>query len=164
MATIRALIDRDGAWPPDTRLRLMAGTENAASLAASTPAGGAAVAEIPAWASLFDHGGLGAGGLGEFPLGLDAEVLGLGLGELGFGELGLRDEVRAVLERRIHPADVCCLLPIGILALDAAGNASLVTETVAEIADPPQGARGLAAAATANPGELALSWTESEDL
>lgn len=145
--TIKAKVMRDVDWGLGVTLRLMIGSENAAGLASSTPAGGTQVAEIPAWPELAMLGGLGADGVGEPPLGDSLLPFGLGEGELGYGALGVNDAARAVLEHRYQPADPCSTLPVGVVAVDVYGNESLVQETTVTLTEPPAGIRGLAIAA-----------------
>ncbi len=148
MADLQIKIPRNPSWPVDTQLELRLGTEDASSLAASTPAGGVVVLTIPAW---------GPGGV------LKQEEIGLGGGELGEGGLGGPEYPRAVLRYTYLPSKASCRLPIGISAVDEAGNRSGVLEAVLEINDPPQGARRLVAAPGASPGQVGLTWQRSKD-
>jgi len=160
---ISARVHRDLDWLPTDQLRLKVGSEGAASLSASSPAGGTVVQEVDAWPRQL-RGGLGDGPLGEEPLGYSTVGYGLGVGGLGYGALGVNDAPRVELEHEHLPTDVTAVLPIGVTVIDEAGNESSVLETVVAINDPPKGARGLGAAGTGTPGEVALSWTESPDV
>lgn len=160
---ISALVQRDPDWQPSDRLRLKLGSENAASLAASTPAGGTVVEEVEAWPPQL-KGGLGSGPLGVDPLGSSSVGYGLGVGELGYGALGDNTAPRVLLDDEYFPTDVTGVLPVGVTVTDEAGNESAVMETVIGINDPPKGARDLAVAGTGTPGEAALTWTESPNV
>lgn len=110
------------------RARLYVGTENAGSLAASTPAGGEFVEDI---------------------------VIG--------------DRSSVTFEHRLTPDDPCAALPVGVALVDAAGNASLATEQIVTLADPPAGVNDLAVAIAddgggAIAGAADLAWTASPDV
>lgn len=162
MATIRIKLITLLSWQPGDVLRLYAGSENAASLAASTPAGGVLVAEVEPWPAGVARGGLGTGALGGAPLGYSSEGFGLGVGELGFGALGVNDVPRTTLEYEHLADDVCATLPVGVCIADAAGNESTKAEAVLQLSDPPQGARNLRVGSTGNIGEALLTWTPSK--
>ena len=169
MAVITATIPRDLDWLPDDTLELYVGTENAADLASSTPAGGTLVAEISPWPGGVGKGGLGAPGLalGEFILGNnpgDGRMLGEPGSVLGYGQLSIAMPAPAVIEYEYHATDKCATLPVGVSIVDAAGNRTTGPEDVVQLEDPPIGARSPAVAATANPGEVRLSWTASPDV
>ena len=70
----------------------------------------------------------------------------------------------AVITYEYYPTDKCATLPLGVSIVDAAGNRTTGPEDTVQLADPPIGARSPAVAATANPGEVRLSWTESPDV
>lgn len=164
MAHLTAKVPRRIAWSAQDVLELWIGSENAASLAASSPAGGSKVAEVLAWGDAFVRGGLGFDALGLNPLGHTSVGYGLGMGELGYGELGIHDAPRAVLTHEHRSADKCAVLPVGVKVRDACGNISTVFETTVQIHDPPQGARNLAIASTGTSLQARLSWDPSEDV
>ena len=89
---------------------------------------------------------------------------GLGEGELGYGSLGVNDVPRALIQASYNATDVADQLPVGVKVRDRAGNVSAVLETLAQLADVPKGARGLAITSTGNPGEARVSWTASPDV
>ncbi|MEM9415005.1 MAG: hypothetical protein AAGA29_05935 [Planctomycetota bacterium] len=125
MGLIRVSVTVEAAWTDQTELRLMVGTESAANLAASVPAGGtvAAVAEV---------------------------------GDTASGDV-------VVLEHEHRAADKCGTLPVGVVAVDAAGNVSAVTETTVQMADLPA-AVGRPDVSSAASGEITLTWTASPDV
>jgi len=134
MATLTVTATIPAAHTPDTVYRLLVGTENAASLAASTPAGG-------------------------------TRLIDLTLGELADGS----GTSAIVLEATYTPDGRCATLPVGVAAIDAAGNVSSVVETTVNLADPPRGVNDLAISAT-DPGSPAidgaadLTWSVSPDV
>lgn len=164
MAKLTAKVPRRIAWSAQDVLELWIGSENAASLAASSPAGGAKVAEAPAWGDAFVRGGLGFDALGMNPLGYTSVGFGLGVGELGYGELGIHDAPRAIITHNYRASDKCAVLPVGVKVRDACGNVSTVFETTVQIHDPPQGARNLAIASTGTPLQARLTWDASPDV
>lgn len=125
MAKISATVPVAGTWAADDRVQLRVGSEEAASLAASTPSGGVLQRERT---------------VGDLA-GEDADL---------------------VLQAELIPNDPSATVPIGVQVLDVEGNASTVLERFALLADPPDGPRDLAVAATATAGEAALSWTASD--
>ncbi len=145
MARITVRVPVRSTWSITDRLRLYLGTENAASLAASTPAGGTLAAEVPA-------------------RGDGAAVYGWGEGEWGEGGWGGSAFPRAVLVADYLSTDKCAQLPLGVRVIDAAGNESDVYEGAAQLADPPIGARDLTVEPTDDPLEALLSWTASPDV
>lgn len=163
MALIIARVPRKIAWSITDQLQLWLGTENAASLAASTPTGGRLAAQVPAWGEGDAHGGFGSEGFGEGGFG-GGGTYGFGDGEFGYGEFGIHDAPRAVLEAQHQSVDKCATLPVGVIVVDACGNASVLFETIAQIHDPPIGARDLTVTPTENTLEALLTWTESPDV
>jgi len=164
MATLRLTIPSDPDWLPGDQVVLMVGSENAADLAASTPAGGDESLTV----SVPEHhaaGNLGGGRLGAGLLGAAEGAYGLGGGELGGGLLGVSALPRLTFERRYQPADKSASLPVGVGLRDAAGNQSAVIETQAALADPPAppgvGAITVTAAGT---GAAVLAWPASSDV
>ena len=164
MALLAIAIPRSTAWPRDARLRLYAGTENAADLAGSTPAGGTLVVDQPAFAADEELGGFGEGGFGDGLFGDAGPGWGFGDGALGDGLFGDNDLPPARLSYRHIPTLRECSLPVGAKVLDADGNESAVVETLAAIADPPRNPRDVVASATVNAGEVKLDWTPSPDV
>jgi hypothetical protein len=164
MARITLKTPRKIEWLAADTIDLMIGSEGAADLASSSPAGGTAVASVAAWDNAEQRGGLGFDPLGEAPLGYTSFGFGLGEGELGYGALGLNDAPRVVIEADYYPADKCAALPVGLVIRDTQGNRSDAVETIAQLADPPRGIRNLVASATANPNEVQLAFTESPDI
>lgn len=164
MSDFTVRVPRDFDWLPSDQVELLLGSENAADLATSTPAGGTVVADISPWQDGIERGGLGADPLGEAPLGFSSIGYGLGEGELGFGALGINDAPRLIIEHTYRPTDKCASIPVGVQIRDKPGNVQSGPETTATLADPPKGARGLATAATASPREVQLTWTESSDV
>jgi hypothetical protein len=164
MALIRVKVQRLSTWSPTDRLRLYIGTENAASLAASTPAGGTMVMDVPA----FDGpSGSEKGGLGFEQLDQAIDVEGapaVDAGELDREELDVLALPRKVIEYRYFPGNRSATLPIGVKRADAAGNESAVVETVVQLADTPRAPRNVVAHATVNAGEVRLTWTQSPDV
>lgn len=70
----------------------------------------------------------------------------------------------AQLQAHYPPTDKCATLPVGVRVRDAEGNVSDVEETLVQLADRPRGVRNVTIAATDNPLEVALTWTESPDV
>ena len=164
MARLAVKIPRRLAWAASDVLEVHIGSENAASLAASTPSGGSKVAELPAWGDEFVRGGFGGGGFGGGSFGFASGGYGFGMGEFGYGEFGLHDAPRAVIEFDYSSSDKCATLPVGVKVRDACGNVSDVFETVVQLHDPPRGARNLQVAATASPLQARLTWDKSPDV
>lgn len=164
MAKITTRIPRDLDWRADDALELYVGDENVADLASGDPAGGVLVVSQSPWPENAERGGLGFGALGDDPLGYSTIGYGLGEGELGYGALGIDEAPRVLIEHVVHPVDKCADLPVGVLITDLHGNDSALVETVAQISDPPRGARGLTVASTETPGEVSISFTESPDV
>lgn len=160
MAELSAKVNRDLDWTEQDKLRLRIGSENAASLAASTPAGGTVVDEQQAWEGGM-RGGFGADPFGQAPFGFSQVGYGFGEGEFGCGAFGINDAPRVQLSHRYRPDDVCAVLPIGVDVVDEYQNASSIVETRVGLNDSPDGIRDLAIAATATPLEARLSWTQS---
>jgi hypothetical protein len=164
MALIRVKVQRLSTWSPTDRLRLYVGTEGAASLAASTPAGGTLVSDVPA----FDApGGAEKGGLGFEALDEAIDVEGspaIDDGELDYEELDVMALPRKTLEYRYLPTNRSATLPIGVKRADSSGNESAVVETVIQLADKPRPTRNVVAHATVNAGEVRLTWTQSPDV
>lgn len=152
MANLSARVLSDKDWAADDALRLLVGTEDAADLAGSTPSGGTAVQEQPAWPG--DGATRSASGGGY----------GWGEGEWGMGWFGVNEHPRALLEHSYSPADKCSVLPIGVVSVDVSGNVSPVVETLVQLRDIPVGARDLEIEATENTNEARLTWTESTDV
>lgn len=142
MADLTIRVPVRSNWIESDHVQLFIGTENAADLAASTPAGGTKVNDQSA------RPGNVQGGFGQ--------------GQFGAGPFGGAHTV--VIKHTYRSTDKCASLPIGVKVVDQAGNVSAVYETVKMLADPPRGARGLAIAATANTNEAKLSWTASPDI
>ncbi len=161
MASISVSVPVDKDWQLDDELELLIGSENAASLAASTPAGGTSVSTTPA---TVNPGGFGAGEFGAAAFGYDDVTPGFGAGDFGLTEFGENDESQRVLEHRYLPADTLAVLPVGVRLVDPVGNASALIETLVGLADLPQGASGIAVASTGNTNEARLTWTESPDV
>jgi len=63
-----------------------------------------------------------------------------------------------------QPDNKCAWLPLGAAVVDAAGNQSMIAESLAPMHDPPRGARDLVITPTGTPGEATLTWTQSPDL
>jgi len=147
MARIIARVPRKIPWLPSDTLQLWIGSENVASLAASTPAGGTLATEVLAW------------GQGDAQDGY-----GWGQGEWGYGEWGNHNAPRAELEAEYTSADKCATLPVGVKVVDACGNVSVVFETTIQIHDPPQGARDVQVVANENTLEALVTWDESQDV
>lgn len=164
MATLRITIPPDSSWSDSDRVQLFIGTENAADLASSAPAGGAMVLQQPVWPGGYEPGGLGVDPLGVAPLGDTLQGLGLGESPLGATPLGAASDPEIEIEYVHHAVLVCATLPFGVKVIDTAGNATVAVEGVAVIADYPDGVRNLQAAAAAAPGnenKCLLTWTES---
>jgi hypothetical protein len=159
-------IPRDIDWLPDDQVEMWIGTENAADLANSTPAGGALATSQSPWPGGAGRGGWGAGTWGDFVYGSDPEGFGYGDAGVvwGYGAWGVNLAPPIEVEHDYYPADKCALLPVGVRIKDPAGNRSAVVEDLLQLADPPRGIRNLAAAATGNPNEVQMSFTESPDV
>ena len=125
MSLIRVSVTVEATWTDQTQLRLMIGTEGAADLVTSVPAGGTAATEQL---------------VGDIPTG---QVV--------------------VLEHEHRATDKCATLPVGVHAIDAAGNVSAVTETVVQLADLPQAVARPDVTGPA-PGSVTLAWTASPDV
>ena len=164
MALIAAKTTVDLDWLENDVLQLFVGTEDAADLASSTPAGGTMVLEQDVWANNAQKGGLGMGQLGLAPLGFSSVGFGLGEGELGFGALGINDVPRALVEHHYDPTDKCAALPVGVKVRDRGENVSAVIEKRIQLADVPKGARSVTIAGTGSPREARLTWTASADV
>lgn len=166
MAKINASIPRDLDWQFDDVIELYIGDENAADLVSSDPAGGVLVVSQSPWPEAVELGGWGDGEWGDFGWGLSAA--GYQWGDegsaWGYGGWGINLAPPALLEHIALPTDKCADLPVGVLMRDTNGNTSAVTETVAQISDPPRGARGVAVAGTGSPGEVSIDFTESPDV
>lgn len=165
MIQLTVAVPRDLDWPLDTKLQLFIGSENAASLAASTPSGGTQVDELRPWGDGDIKGGFGQGAFGEGAFGEEGGAYGFGEGPFGEGPFG-NDLPDVQFTYRYNRTLVCCSLPFGVKAVDDAGNASAVAEGVVVIEDYPQGVRDFAIAAVAGPtpNKVGLSWTESLDV
>ena len=68
-----------------------------------------------------------------------------------------------VLEHDHRSVDKCATLPVGVLAVDEAGNTSVATEAVVQLADPPAAVPRPDVTA-AGPGTVTLTWPASADL
>jgi len=130
MAELRITIDRDLDWLTTDQVELWIGSEDAPDLASSTPAGGVLRRSVPAWPNA------------------STKAAAVAASEPG--------SVTIVYTHRANHK--CAVLPIGIKVRDAAGNASDVTETTAQLADPPRGVRGLTVGSTGSTGEAQLAW------
>jgi len=164
MATLRYKISRLGSWQTSDKLQLVVGTEDAANLAGSTPAGGTVVREVEPWPNAGQtQGGWGAGLWSEFlwgvgpltwPWGADAS-------EWGGGVWGGSLIPRLIVDVVYRPTLVCCTLPVGVKLRDLAGNISTVLESLVTIKDPPIGARNLRVASSGDALEARLTFTQS---
>lgn len=164
MSLIRVKVMTDVDWSLSDRVELWLGSENAASLAASTPSGGRMVLEVPAWGDAGVKGGFGADPFGGVPFGFSQGGYGFGLGEFGFGAFGTSDVPRVRLEYHYPPSDKCATLPVGVKVRDLAGNRSNVIETIATFHAPPRPARRLTVHRTLNILEALLRWEASPDV
>jgi hypothetical protein len=165
MATLRFRIGRKTSWQASDRLLLVLGSEGAADLASSTPAGGTVVQVVEPWPNGGQtKGGWGAGRWGQGQWGLGPLTWGWGAGEWGQGAWGGSMVPRLVIDHVYRPTDVCTTLPVGVKLRDLAGNVSTVLETVVSISDPPKGTRDLRAVATVNDLEVRLTFTQSPNL
>ncbi len=163
MAAVKVTIPRKASWSTQDKLVLFKGTENAASLAASTPAGGTRIDDRPAWEA-GERRGRGSGVRGQGLRGYGPGSGVRGLGHRGDGLRGLLAAERVTLEHRHNATDVCAQLPVGVKVEDEAGNLSTVVEAVASIKDRPRGPRNLAVGSTGNKNEARLTWTGSPDI
>lgn len=68
-----------------------------------------------------------------------------------------------VLEHEHRADDICATLPVGVVSVDQAGNASAVTELVVQIADVPE-AVGRPDVSSGKAGSVTLTWPASADL
>jgi hypothetical protein len=172
MATLRVKVGRKTTWLASDRLLLVLGSEGAADLAGSTPAGGTVVQTVEPWPNNGQtKGGWGAGRWGSWVAeprrhgwGLGPLTWRFGQGEWSQGAWGGSMPPRLVIEHVYRPAGACTTLPLGVKLRDVAGNVSDVLETVVEISDPPKGARDLRAVATVNDLEIRLTFTQSPHL
>lgn len=164
MAEITLTVPINLDWPQDAALVLYLGSENAADLANSQPAGGTEVASVPAWPGGTERPKLGDAVLGETLLGVEATGYKLGDGLLGAGVLGQNDVPPAVLRYAYDPDDVDATLPVGVAVRDGAGNESAKLETTVQLADPPAPATDAAVGSTGNANEARLSWAASADV
>ncbi len=136
MAKLVLTIPTQTSWSQSDTLRLLLGDENAASLAASTPAGGELVATTRPLEGA-TRGGLDVGELdsdldtGPYLFGLDSGALD---GRLDFGSLP-----DAEIDYEFTPADICAVVPYGVSIEDAAGNESGAFETFDQVRDRPKG-------------------------
>jgi hypothetical protein len=160
------------SWDTTAQVRLLVGSENVGTLAASTPSGGSLITQVPAWpGGGADRGGFGSGGFGAEPFGLDgfASQHPFGSGPFGVNPFGCNEIPPLAIPFQLFPADKCASVPIGIRVVDAAGNVSAVIEQLLWLADPPVGAHDLAVApiivsSSPVPGEVRLTWTLSPDV
>lgn len=163
MASLSVRVPRDINWTPAHRVRLRVGSENAASLAASTPAGGTLLTEARPWQEIAPAGWL-IDPLGAAPLGYPAEGLGLGQGDLFYGALGLSEAPRVLLQATVRPVDKLCRLPVGVDVIDEAGNVSAVVEQLIELSDLPRGVRRVTIEPGPSAGQAIVRWTRSADV
>lgn len=156
-------VQRREDWPADARLLLYVGTENAADLAASTPAGGTEVMDEPVWPERAEMSGFGRGSFGEGRLGTFTHAFGFGHGEFGRFAFGESCTPRRTLRYRYDAVDPCADLPVGV-KVSAAGNVSSVAETVVTFAQTPRPVTRF----TVGPGSMhsvaKLTWTASPDI
>jgi len=157
-------VQPDESWGPDSVLELWIGTEGAASLAASTPAGGTKVSERRVWPDRDECSGWGRGQLGLGALGTFTHAYGLGHGELGRFPFGGPCAPPRVLNYKYNATNPCANLPVGAKIVGANGVSSAVYEELIELSQRPRAISALTVAKSYIPYYAKLTWSASPDV